>query len=224
MERDKEAQRHLRRAFSSLAESSTPQGQLCLDTELTLSLSVTPHREGNGTVSCPSFATLRSAHLQCRAGASQEAWSLGCPSTRTPAGHPCSGPPFLSPPPGQDPELRVSPSAWHRDLPVLTCCLGARGVVSTCKNVPITTTVPYPLAHWNIMTQDRAARAVGTDLRLLSGQREGSGRDQRGQRLPSLHQKQGEEAGESSGDRRTGGQGSSESTRQPAQRGTKISC
>lgn len=74
------------------------------------------------------------------------------------------------------------------------------------------------------MTQDGAAPGVGADLRPLliwTEGGEGSGRDQRGQRLPSLHQKQGEEAGESSGHRQAGSQGSSEGTRQPTKRGTK---
>lgn len=58
-----------------------------------------------------------------------------------------------------------------------------------------------------------------TSTLFSSGQREGPGA-QRAQRLPSLHQKQGEEAGESSGDRQAG-RAPSEGTKQPTKRGTK---
>lgn len=148
MEQDKKAQRHLRRAFSSLAESSTPQGQLCLATELTLSLSVTPHQEGKGTVSCPSFRLSPLSEPPVSSAALEpfkKPGRWGAPPPAPLLDTLALGLPSCLPAPGQDPELRVSPSAWHRDLPVLTCCLGAGGVVSTCKSVPITTTtVPYP--------------------------------------------------------------------------------
>lgn len=93
--------------------------------------------------------------------------------------------------------------------------------MSTCKSVPPTTiAVPYPLAHWNIMTQDGATSGAGADLHPLLIWTEGGARGSERSEAPQPPPEAGTGSRRIIG-RQAGRQGSSEGTKQPTERGTK---